>query len=89
MLWASGGFGDVKHAQALIFLQELILGTDLLSQCVEFVLLHLRAQVDPRHGHDLLARVLDPRPQLVQLLVYILVVFIHAVGTKRFVLQTG
>lgn len=42
--------GDLKHAEALVLVQELILGPDLLSEAVQLLLLLLRAHVDAGHG---------------------------------------
>ncbi len=75
----SGGFGDVKHTQALVFLQKLVLGPDLLSEHAQSALLQRGTHVDARHRRDLLSNLLDLRLQLVQLLVDVGAVFVHAV----------
>lgn len=72
-------FGDVKHAQAFVFLQKLVLGPDLLSEGLQFVLLQRRTHVDPRHGWNLLPSLLNLRLQFVQLLMYVWTFLIHAI----------
>lgn len=79
VLSESGGFGDVEHAQALVFLQKLVLGLDLLSEHAQFALLQRETHVDPRQARNLLPSLLDLRLQLVQLLEHVGAVFVHAV----------
>lgn len=71
-------FGHVKHAHAFVFLQQLVLGADLLPQRGQLLLLLRRAAVYPGHVGYLLPSFLDLRLQLGQLLVDILAVFVHA-----------
>lgn len=80
VLSESGGFGDVEHAQALVFLQKLVLGLDLLSEHAQFALLQRETHVDPRQARNLLPSLLDLRLQLVQLLMDVWAVSVHAVN---------
>ena len=74
--------GDLKHAQALVLLQQFVLGPDLLSEALQLLLLLLGAQVDARHGADHLAHLLELGLQGVQVLVDIGTVLVHAAGAE-------
>lgn len=81
--FASRCFRHVKHAQALVLLQQLVLGADLLLQRGQLLLLLRRTAVDPGHVGYLLPGFLDLRFQLRQFLVDILAVPIHAWRQRR------
>lgn len=70
--------GDLKHAEALVFLQKFVLSPDLLPQVVQLLLLLLRAQLDARHGADESAHLLEFGFEGIQVLVDIRAVFVHA-----------
>ena len=74
--------GDLEHAEALVLLQKLVLGPDLLPEAVQLLLLLLRAQVDARHGADDLPHLLELGFESVQVLVDIWAVLVHAVGPE-------
>lgn len=70
--------GDLKHTQALVLLEELVLSPDLLPKVLQLQLLLLRAGPDPLHGLDELAHLHKLGPELVQHLVDILALLIYA-----------
>lgn len=70
--------GDLKHAEALVLLQQLILGPDLLSEAVQLLLLLLGAHVDAGHGADELPKLLELCFEGIQVLVEIRAVLVHA-----------
>lgn len=70
--------GDLEHAEALVLLQKLVLGSDLLSEAVQLLLLLLGTQVDARHGADDLPHLLELGFESVQVLVDIWAVLVHA-----------
>lgn len=74
--------GDFKHAQSFIFLQEFVLGFHLFSEILQLLLLLFGAQADTLHAFDQLVGLHKFSPQLVQQLVDLLAVFIHA-KTKK------
>lgn len=71
-------FWHVKHAQAFVLLQQLVLGADLLPQRRQLLLLLRRTAIYPRHVGYLFPGLLDLRLQLGQLLVDVLAVLVHA-----------
>lgn len=70
--------GDLKHAEALVLLQKLILGPDLLPEAVKLLLLLLRTHVDARHGAYELPHLLELCFESIQVLVEIWAVLVHA-----------
>lgn len=74
--------GDLKHAEALVLLQKLILGPDLLPEAVKLLLLLLRTHVDARHGAYELPHLLELCFESIQVLVEIWAVLVHAMGSK-------
>lgn len=69
--------GDLKHAEALVLLQKLVLGPDLLPKAVQLSLLLLRAQVGARHGAHDLPQLLELGFEGVQVLVDVWAVLVH------------
>lgn len=78
LLGAGLVLGDLKHAEALVLLQQLVLGPHLLSEAVELLLLLLGAHVDAGHGADELPQLLELGFEGVQVLVEIRAVLVHA-----------
>lgn len=76
--WRPLLLGDLEHAEALVLLQELVLGPDLLPEAVQLLLLLLRAQVNARHGADELPHLLELGFEGIQVLVDIWAVLVHA-----------
>lgn len=74
--------GDLKHAEALVLLQKLVLGPDLLPEAVQLLLLLLRAQVDAGHGADDFPHLLELGFEGVQVLVDVRAVLVHATGGR-------
>lgn len=70
--------GDLEHAEALVLLQQLALGPDLLPEAMQLLLLLLGAQVDAGHGTDDLPHLLELGLQGVQVLVDVWAVLVHA-----------
>lgn len=75
--WPHLLLGDLKHAEALVLLQKFILGSDLLPEALQLLLLLLRTQVDARHGADDLPHLLELGFQGVQVLVDVWTVLVH------------
>lgn len=70
--------GDFKHAKALVLLQQLVFGPHLLPQVLQLLLLLLWAHPDARHGADQFPHLLELVLELIQYLVDILAVLVHA-----------
>lgn len=70
--------GDLEHAEALVLLQKLVLGLDLLLEDMQLLLLLLRTQVDARHGADDLPHLLELGFESAQVLVDVWAVLVHA-----------
>lgn len=75
--------GDFKHAKALVLLQQLVFGPDLLPQVLQLLLLLLWAHPDARHGADQLPHLLELVLELIQYLVNILAVLVHAAEERK------
>lgn len=75
--------GDFKHAKALVLLQQLVFGPDLLPQVLQLLLLLLWAHPDARHGADQLPHLLELVLELIQYLVDILAVLVHAAEERK------
>lgn len=70
--------GDFKHAKALVLLQQFIFRPDLLPQVLQLLLLLLWAHTDAGHGADQLPHLLELVLELIQHLMNILAVLVHA-----------
>lgn len=75
--------GDFKHAKALVLLQQFIFGPDLLPQALQLLLLLLWAHTDAGHGADQLPNLLEFVLELIQHLVNILAVLVHAAEERK------
>lgn len=75
--------GDFKHAKALVLLQQFIFGPDLLPQVLQLLLLLLWAHTNAGHGADQLPHLLELVLELIQHLMNILAVLVHAVENRK------
>ena len=75
--------GDFKHAKALVLLQQFIFGPYLLPQVLQLLLLLLWAHTNAGHGADQLPHLLELVLELIQHLMNILAVLVHAAEERK------
>lgn len=75
--------GDFEHAEALVLLQQLVFGPHLLPQVLQLLLLLLRTHSDAGHGADQLPHLLELVLELIQHLVNVLAVLVHAAEERN------